>query len=107
MIIDHNYPTYRKKRNSLDYGNQHNGAYYYSKEIVKNIIPNVKTDRNWVTVRATNLPKEIMDHSIVFIHNYCLISIPSNENTIRSHEINMSGTQISGPFAPNITEYHG
>ena len=42
-----------------------------------------------------------------FHDNYCLISIPSNENTIRSHEINMSGTQISGPFAPNITEYHG
>ena len=42
-----------------------------------------------------------------FHDNYCLVSIPSNENTIRSHEINMSGTQISGPFAPNITEYHG
>ena len=69
MIIDHTYPAYRKKRNSLEYGNQHNGAYYYSKEIVKNIIPIVKTDRNWITVRATDLPKEIMDHSIIFIHN--------------------------------------
>ena len=69
MIIDHTYPPYVKKRNSLEGGNKYNGAYYYSKEIVKNIIPNVKTDRNWITVRATNLPKEIMNHSILFVHN--------------------------------------
>lgn len=67
MILDHTEPNYVKKRNSLTNGNKFNGAYYYSREIVKNIIPHVKTDRNWVTVRLADIP--IPDHSIVFIHN--------------------------------------
>jgi hypothetical protein len=67
MILDHTEPNYVKKRNSLVEGNKFNGAYYYSREIVKNIIPNVKTDRNWVTVRLADIP--IPEHSIVFIHN--------------------------------------
>ena len=67
MIIDHRHPLYVEKQNSLTLGNQFNGAYYYSREIVKNIIPNVKTDRNWVTIRLKEQP--IPDHSIVFIHN--------------------------------------
>ena len=45
---------------------RHHGCYYYSKEIVENIIPLVDTDRNWVTV---NVPGRCWDHSIVFIHN--------------------------------------
>lgn len=67
MIIDHTHPLYVKKRNSQSGGNKYNGAYYYSKEIVKNIIPNVKTDRNWVTVRLPEVT--VPSHSIVFIHN--------------------------------------
>lgn len=67
MIIDHTHPDYANKRNSLTGGNKYNGAYYYSREIVKNIIPHVKTDRNWVTIRLSDTP--IPDHSIVFIHN--------------------------------------
>lgn len=67
MIIDHTHPLYVKKRKELGNGNQFNGAYYYSREIVKNIIPLVKTDRNWVTIRLSDQP--IPDHSIVFIHN--------------------------------------
>lgn len=68
MIIDHTNPIYVKKRNSMDRNNKYNGAYYYSKEIVKNIIPNVKTDRNWITIRLSEM-KEHPDHSIIFIHN--------------------------------------
>ena len=68
MIIDHTNPLYMKKRNSLPNGDKYNGAYYYSKEIVKNIIPNVKTDRNWITIRLPEL-KDHPDHSIIFIHN--------------------------------------
>lgn len=67
MIIDHNHPLYKAKWNTLG-ENKYNGAYYYSKEIVKNIIPNVKTDRNWVTIRLNDM-KVHPDHSIVFIHN--------------------------------------
>ena len=67
MIIDHNHPLYKAKRATLG-ADRFNGAYYYSREIVKNIIPNVKTDRNWVTVRAKEMT-EHPDHAIVFIHN--------------------------------------
>ena len=67
MILDHTEPNYARKRNSLGNG-KYNGAYYYSREIVKNIIPNVKTDRNWVTVRLSDC-KDHPDHAIVFIHN--------------------------------------
>lgn len=69
MIIDHTHPLYAKKRNNLPFkGDKYNGAYYYSKEIVKNIIPNVKTDRNWITIRLPEM-KDHPDHSIIFIHN--------------------------------------
>ena len=47
---------------------KYNGAYYYSREIVKNIIPNVKTDRNWITIRLPEMTVH-PDHSIIFIHN--------------------------------------
>lgn len=65
MIVDHMHPEYtRLWRYSGP--NRWNGAYYYSQEIVRNIIPNVETDRNWVTV---HIEGECFDHSIVFIHN--------------------------------------
>lgn len=66
MIIDHNHPEYKKIRNKQGYG-KYNGAYYYSKDIVKYLIPQIKTDRNWVTVRLEKVP--VPDHSIVFVHN--------------------------------------
>ena len=65
MIIDHNDSKYRERwESSRD--NRFNGAYYYSKEIVKNIIPLIKTDRHWVLI---NTYGDAFDHSIVFIHN--------------------------------------
>lgn len=70
MIIDHTHPLYVAKRRKLKNGNQYNGAYYYSKEIVKNIIPELidKTDRNWITIRLPEMTVH-PDHSIIFIHN--------------------------------------
>lgn len=70
MIIDHTHPLYVKKRNSMTKDGKYNGAYYYSKEIVKNIIPNLidKTDRNWITIRLPEMTVH-PDHSIIFIHN--------------------------------------
>lgn len=68
MIIDHTHPLYAKKHSSMSSDGKYNGAYYYSKEIVKNIIPNIKTDRNWITIRLPEM-KDHPDHSIIFIHN--------------------------------------
>lgn len=65
MIIDHDHPAYRKKFEEIGKA-RYNGAFYYSKEIAKNIIPNVKTDRNWITV---NIEGVGCDHSIFFVHN--------------------------------------
>ena len=65
MIIDHTDPKYILRRNAIG-KHRYNGAYYYSKEIVKNIIPAVETDRNWITIRV---PGVGYDHSIVFVHD--------------------------------------
>ena len=66
MIIDHTHYQYRRRRELLPEAQRHNGAYYYSREIVKNIIPLMETDRNWITI---NIQGVGVDHSIVFIHN--------------------------------------
>lgn len=57
MIISH---TNRFYTNILP-----NGALIYSMNIVKNIIPRVKTERNWVTIDC----KQCLDNAIVFIHS--------------------------------------
>lgn len=61
MIISHDSPRYKMLNNTSRW----NGAYYYSKEIVENIIPRVHTTYNWVTINT----HECANHSIVFIHN--------------------------------------
>lgn len=58
-IFSHESPEYPKDI-------KENGALMYSKEIVKYFIPNIKTTRNWVTIRKVPF---CYDHSIVFIHN--------------------------------------
>lgn len=74
MIIDHSSPLYRQRWDGAG-KNRFNGAFYYSKEIVKNIIPRVSTDRSWVTVNIpakNNVPQfgaVGCDHAIVFVHN--------------------------------------
>ena len=51
MIINHDHPAYRRNwKKSGD--NRFNGAFYYSKEITKNIIPLIETDRNWITINV-------------------------------------------------------
>ena len=66
MIIDHTHPEYLKIRNKAKKG-KNNGCWYYSHEIVDNIIPNVKTWRGWNTV-GRELPG-MCDHMIVFLHD--------------------------------------
>ena len=65
MIIDHTHPEYLAMWDAIG-DDKYNGAWYYSQEIVRNIIPKVKTRRNWVTI---NIPGRCYDNSIVFIHN--------------------------------------
>lgn len=65
ILMSHDSPRYRQKWNRCG-RNKYNGALYYSKEIVKNIIPRVSTDRTWITV---NMPGVACNHSIVFVHN--------------------------------------
>lgn len=65
-IIDHNHEAYQFMSGHLRQGEQYNGAYYYSEEIVKYFIPTIKTDYNWITI---NTPYCAFDHAIVFIHN--------------------------------------
>lgn len=43
-----------------------NGAYWYSKELIENILPKIKTERPFVTI---NLRPFCLDNAIVFIHN--------------------------------------
>lgn len=63
---DPNYAAYCKNYHQNGNG-AHNGAYYYSQEIVKNIIPNVKTKRPWDTMGMKFLRSA--DHAIVFLHH--------------------------------------
>ena len=66
VIIDHNHPEYRKIHGTQNGRTYWNGAFYYSKEITENIIPRIRTNRNWITI---NVPDCGVDHAIVFIHN--------------------------------------
>lgn len=65
MIVSHNNRKYRMKWNICG-DNKWNGAFYYSKEIIKNIKPLIETDRSWITV---NIRGEACDHALVFVHN--------------------------------------
>lgn len=62
MIFSHESPEFT---NDTRY-NKNNGAYWYSVEIVNRIIPNVRTDRNWVTLGYYG---KCFDHSVVFAHS--------------------------------------
>lgn len=65
MIISHEDETYRLLCE--------NGAHIYSELICKFFVPNIQTDRNWVTINVG----KCYDHSIVFIH--------SNLNTLQKY----------------------
>lgn len=68
-IIDTTDPNYVAYCRNYHQGGKgfYNGAYYYSQEIVKNIIPNVKTSRPWDTLGMKFLRPG--DHAIVFLHH--------------------------------------
>ena len=63
---DPNYESYKKIFHPKGSG-AHNGAYYYSQEIVKNIIPYVDTNRPWDTMGMKFMRSS--DHAIIFLHH--------------------------------------
>lgn len=65
-MITHRSLEYRLLRLKIKRG-RHNGCYYYSKEIVKNIIPRIKTERDWNTVGRDF--RGMHDGMIVFLHD--------------------------------------
>lgn len=65
MIINHTHRDYMRIIENNPAA-RYNGAYYYSLEICRRIIPAVKTERPWVTI---NVPGQAVDRAIVFIHN--------------------------------------
>lgn len=65
MNITHEHPAYVEARSKIGLS-RWNGAYYYSKEIVRHFIPTIETWRPWVTVQAGELA---VDHAIYFIHH--------------------------------------
>lgn len=65
MIINHKHPAWIRKQQTFG-NNKHNGALYYSREICKRIIPNIRTDRNWITVNVRGVG---CNHSVVFVHS--------------------------------------
>jgi len=65
ILIAYDTPDYVHRWESLSDANKKNGAYNYSKEIVHNIIPRVKTNRPWVTL---NQPFYCKERAIVFVH---------------------------------------
>lgn len=59
---------------ALNKWKKYNGAYYYSEEIVKNMIPLVDTKRPFVTINTGRA----YDHAIVFIHSNILLESTYN-----------------------------
>lgn len=111
MIISHEHPEYQKIRNKAQHKNH--GCWFYSNEIVDNIIPRVKTWRNWNTV-GRDLPG-MGDHFIVFLHdnstpwNYAWLKKYKDLVLVCSSKYTMDSVKFSGRtvFLPmNIdTEY--
>ena len=64
-IIGTKHPAYKIRRKGMKEG-RFNGAYYYALEIERNIIPQIKTNRNWVLLNCRGYA---YSHSVVFIHN--------------------------------------
>lgn len=80
MIIDHNHPEYIERRKNLGRG-KYNGCYYYSVEIVKNIIPRVKTKRSWNTIGRD--VEGMTSGMIVFLHDN---STPWNYDWLKNYD---------------------
>lgn len=61
IYFSHLSEEYKKRRIGT-----YNGAYWYSKELVENILPKIKSDRSAITI---NMDSYCEDNAVVFIHN--------------------------------------
>lgn len=68
MVISHEKIEYAMAADVIG-SDRYNGAFYYSREIVKYFIPKIKTDRNWITVNFKDSHIGC-SHAIVFVHNH-------------------------------------
>lgn len=69
MILSHEHAGYQRLWQYGD-ANRFNGAYYYSVEICENIIPNVKTERSWITINYNpEVRRRALNGAVTFIHN--------------------------------------
>ena len=60
MIFSHLSPEYTELKLPHD-----NGAYWYSKDLLERIVPNIKTERDWMLINVKN---QCTDRAIVFVH---------------------------------------
>lgn len=113
IIVKHDHPNYLAKWRALPEGSRYNGAYYYSHDIEKYIVPNIKTDRpiNVIGVRGCGGK----DRMIVFIHHHLhpemydwlkkykdIIIVTSNEEF--GKQLTHLGTVIHLPLSVNVEE---
>lgn len=99
MNITHEHPQYLELRKKCKKG-MFNGAYYYAKEIEKNIIPRVKTKREWNTV-GRDLDG-MHNHMIVFLHDN---STPWNYAWLKNYEDLV--LVCSSEYTANSVKYSG
>ena len=110
---DPNYIAYCKNFHQNGNG-AYNGAYYYSKEIVDNIIPNVSTNRPWDTLGMKFLKSN--NHAIIFIHHninqdkvykwldryYDLVYVCSTEDTFKWAKTKKNGHAVFLPLSIDV-----
>ena len=107
MIIDHTHPEYIKAREFTGKA-KYNGCYYYSCEIVKNIIPNVDTKRDWNTV-GRDL-EGMHEGMIVFLHDN---ATPWHYNWLRDYTVEFGGKKedcilvCSSKYVADSVQYWG
>lgn len=66
IISSPDHPNYKAYARLMSSGT-HNGAFYYAKELVENIIPHIHTSRPWDTLGMRAVRSA--DRAIVFIHH--------------------------------------
>ena len=100
MNVTHESPGYQKLLMELPKSARNNGCYWYATEVEKNIIPRVKTDREWNTVGKD--VDDMHDGMIVFLHDN---STPWNYDWL--HKYKDLVLVCSSEYTANSVKYSG